>query len=66
MSTLDIEIKKDLAMRELTEIEKKELSEILMKEYSISSLRRLVKKPMTNAEIDAQLNKLRNEWERDI
>lgn len=54
------------ALKLLEDMEEKHLVEILKEPSKISSLRGLIKKPMSSEEIDKQLNEIRNEWQRDF
>lgn len=47
-------------------MEELNLIHIAKQTSKISSLRGMIKTPMTNEEIDKQLNELRLEWRKDV
>ena len=66
METIIIEITDQKAYKLLQGME--ELKLIKMKNYhrGISNLPKRIKSPMNETDIDNQLSKLRDEWQRDI
>ncbi|MGG7666421.1 hypothetical protein [Dyadobacter sp. BHUBP1] len=66
MKTIEIEITDDKALKLLLDMEEMHLIKVLRNRRPLSELRKQIKSPMTNQEIDSQLNTLRNEWKRDI
>jgi len=66
MQTLVIELTNQKAYRLLKELEDLQLIRVVKTPVKMSSLRKKVKNPMTEADIDRQLSELRNEWHRDI
>lgn len=66
MKTIEIEITNDKALKLLMDMEEMNLIKVVRKQTPLSALRSQVKAPMTEQEIETQLNTLRNEWKRDI
>ena len=66
MKTIEIEITDDKAMKLLLDMEEMHLIKVIRHQQPLSALRKQIKSPMTEQEIDSQLNTLRNEWRRDI
>ena len=66
MQTLVIELMNQKAYRLLKELEDLQLIRMVKTPVKMSSLRKKVKSPMTEADIDSQLSELCNEWQRDI
>ena len=66
METLIIELTNNKAYKLLQDMEELSLIRVIKKtSEKISSLPKKIKAPMTNADIDNQLNALRNELQRD-
>nr|WP_295934877.1 hypothetical protein [uncultured Dyadobacter sp.] len=66
MKTIEIEITDTKALKLLMDMEEMNLIKVVRKKATLSALRKQINAPMTNQEIDLQLNSLRNEWKRDI
>ncbi|GGI22529.1 hypothetical protein [Pedobacter mendelii] len=67
MDTLIIEVTDKKAYKLLMDLEELHLIKVIKKSSEkLSSLRLKIKSPMDNADIDKQLNQLRDEWTRDI
>jgi hypothetical protein len=66
MDTITIQLTNQKAYKLLEDMEELNLIHIVKQTSKISSLRGMIKTPMTNEEIDKQLNELRSEWQRDI
>lgn len=71
METLLISLKNEKAKQLLTDLAALDLIEIqeqqdVKSNIKLSELRHLIRKRMNEKEIDAQLQKLRDEWQRDI
>lgn len=67
MDTLVIEVTNKKAYKLLMDLEELHLIKVIKKSSEkLSSLRLQIKSPMDNADIDEQLNQLREEWSRDI
>jgi hypothetical protein len=66
MKTIEIELTNDKALKLLLDMEEMNLIKVVRKQPPLSALRKQVKVPMTDHEIDSQLSTLRNEWKRDI
>jgi hypothetical protein len=66
MQTVLVELTNQKAYRLLKELEDLQLIRVVKTPSNLSSLRKRVKTPMTEAEIDKQLTELRDEWHRDI
>jgi hypothetical protein len=66
MDTITIQLTNQKAYKLLEDMEELNLIQIVKKSPKLSSLRGMIKSPMTNEEIDKQLNDLRDEWQRDI
>ncbi|MET7254084.1 hypothetical protein [Dyadobacter fermentans] len=66
MKTVEIEITDDKALKLLMDMEEMHLIKFVQNRKPLSALRKQIKSPMTEQEIDSQLNALRNEWKRDI
>jgi hypothetical protein len=66
MKTIEIELTNDKALKLLLDMEEMNLIKVVRKQPPLSALRKQVKAPMTDHEIDSQLSTLRNEWKRDI
>lgn len=65
MKTIEIEITDEKAMKLLLDMEEMHLIKVIRNQQPLSVLRKQIKSPMTEQEIDAQLSTLRNEWKRD-
>jgi len=65
MDTVIIQLTNQKAYKLLLDMQELELIKLL-KSPDIASLRGMIKSPMSNEEIDKQLNELRNEWHRDF
>jgi chromosome segregation and condensation protein ScpB len=66
MDTLLIELTNQKAYRLLKELEELNLIRVVKKPAQLSSLRKKIRKPMSDDAIDQQLHEIRNEWQRDI
>ncbi|MGV3603770.1 MAG: hypothetical protein ACO1N1_21300 [Dyadobacter fermentans] len=66
MKTIEIEITDDKALKLLLDMEEMNLIKVVRKQPPLSALRREIKTPMTEQEIDSQLHTLRDEWKRNI
>jgi hypothetical protein len=66
MKKLIIELKDEKVYKLLQALEDLDLIRILKENPKLSALRGLVRSPMSNEEIDAQLSKIRGEWQGDI
>ncbi len=66
METLIIELTNQKAYKLLKELEELHLIRVIKKNVKISELRNQIKIQMNAETIDAQLNDLRGEWQRDI
>lgn len=66
MDTLVIELTNQKAYKLLKELEELHLIRVIKKQTKLSKLRNQIKTPMEGKAIDEQLNKLREEWHRDI
>jgi hypothetical protein len=66
MDTVIIQLTNQKAYKLLEDMEELDLIKVLKGSPDISSLRGLIKTPMSNEEIDKQLNEIRKEWERDF
>jgi len=66
MQTILIELKNQKAYRLLKELEDLQLIRLVKTPSKLSDLRKRVKTPMAETEIDKQLAELRSEWHRDI
>lgn len=66
METILIELTNQKAYRLLKELEDLQLIRVIKTPMKISLLRKKVKTPMVETEIDKQLSELRREWRRDI
>jgi hypothetical protein len=66
METILIELTNQKAYRILKELEDLDLIRVVKQTTKLSSLRRQISTPMSNDDIDAQLNSIRKEWQRDI
>lgn len=67
MNTLTIELTNTKAYQLIRDMEEMDLIRILdKKNVDMSSLRKKIKTPMDDAEIDKQLNAMRGEWQRNI
>ncbi|MFC1223653.1 hypothetical protein ACFE6N_07575 [Pedobacter sp. BG31] len=66
MDTLIIELTNQKAYKLLKELEELHLIRVIKKNVKISELRNQIKNQMNAETIDAQLNDLRGEWQRDI
>jgi len=65
MDTVIIQLTNQKAYKLLLDMQELELIKLL-KSPDIASLRGMVKTPMSNEEIDKQLNEMRDEWNRDF
>jgi len=66
MDTVIIQLTNQKAYKLLEDMEELDLIKVLKGSQNISSLRGLIKTPMSNEEIDQQLNEIRKEWQRDF
>lgn len=66
MDTLIIELTNQKAYKLLKELEELHLIRVIKKNIKTSELRNQIKNQMNEKSIDAQLNDLRGEWQRDI
>ncbi|ARS41433.1 hypothetical protein CA265_17940 [Sphingobacteriaceae bacterium GW460-11-11-14-LB5] len=66
MDTLIIELTNQKAYKLLKELEELHLIRVIKKTVKTSELRNQIKSQMNAEAIDAQLNDLRGEWQRDI
>ena len=66
MDTIIIQLTNQKAYKLLEDMEELNLIRIIKEPTGLSSLRGRVKSPMSNEEIDKQLNEIRNEWQRDF
>ncbi|WP_316769301.1 hypothetical protein [Pedobacter frigiditerrae] len=66
MDTLVIELTNQKAYKLIKELEELHLIRVVKKHTKLSFLRDKIKTPMESEVIDEQLNKLREEWQRDI
>jgi hypothetical protein len=66
MTTLMIELTNDKALKILQDLEELQLIRVVKKPLQLSSLRTRIKTRMSEEAIDQQVNKLRDEWQRDI
>ena len=66
METVIVQLTNKKAYKLLENLEELELIKLLKKTPDISSLRGMVKMPMSNEEIDNQLNEIHDEWQRDF
>lgn len=66
MDTLIVEVTNDKAYKLLENMEELKLIRVLKKKADgILNLRGKIQTPMTNTEIENQLNVMRKEWQRD-
>lgn len=66
MDTVIIQLTNQKAYKLLEDMGELDLIKVLKGSPDISSLRGLIKNPMSNEDIDKQLNEIRNEWQRDF
>lgn len=66
METLEIELTNQKALKLLQDMEELKLIRVIRKKTNLSSLRGTIKSPMTNNQIDDQLDSIRNEWQKSI
>ena len=66
METVIIQLTNQKAYKLLQDMEELDLIRVLKEPVKLSSLRGQIKIPMSNEEIDKQLNAIRNEWQRDF
>ena len=66
MEQLVIEITNQKAYKLLRDLEELNIIKVLKEPSNLSALRKKIQTRMTNADIDEQLGKLRDEWARDI
>ena len=66
MDTLLIELTNHKAYKLIKELEELHLIRVIRKHSKLSDLREKIKSPIESKNIDEQLNKLRDEWQRDI
>lgn len=66
METILIELTNQKAYRLLKELEDLKLIRVIKTPTKISALRKKIKTPMAETEIDKQLSELRSDWHRDI
>ncbi len=64
MDTVIIQLTNKKAYKLLEDMEELDLIRVIKEPTKLSSLRGLIKSPMTNEEIDKQLNDIRDEWQR--
>ena len=66
MDTVIIQLTNQKAYKLLEDMEELDLIKVLKGSPDISSLRGLIKTPMSNEDIDKQLKEIRKEWQRDF
>lgn len=66
METVIIELTNKKAYKLLEDMEELDLIKVLREPIKLSSLRGQIRTPMSNEEIDKQLNEIRKEWQRDF
>jgi len=66
MEKFEIEISNPKALKLLQDMEELNLIKVVKKKMDLSSLRKQIKSPMSETEINTQINQIRNEWQRDI
>jgi hypothetical protein len=66
METVIVQLTNKKAYKLLEDMEELELIKLLKKSPDTPSLNGMIKTPMSNEDIDKQLNELRNEWQRDF
>jgi hypothetical protein len=66
MDTVIIQLTNQKAYKLLEDMEELNLIRILKSPLNLSSLRGIIKTPMSNEEIDKQLSEIRKEWQRDF
>lgn len=66
METFVIELTNQKAYKIIKELEELHLIRVIKASTKISSLRGQLQTPMSNEDIDSQLNTIRSEWQRDI
>ena len=66
MDTVIIELTNQKAYKLLEDMEELNLIRLIKEPTKLSSLRGRIKSPMSNEEIDKQLNNIRDEWQRDF
>jgi hypothetical protein len=66
MDTVIIQLTNQKAYKLLQDMEELDLIKVLKEPLKMSSLRGQVRTPMSNEEIDKQLNAIREEWQRDF
>jgi hypothetical protein len=66
MDTVIIQLTNRKAYKLLQDMEELDLIRVLKEPIKLSSLRGQIRTPMSNEEIDKQLNAIRKEWQRDF
>ena len=66
METLVIELTNQKAYKLIKELEELHLIRVIKAPSKLSSLRKKIQNPMSDEDIDKQINTLRDEWQRDI
>jgi hypothetical protein len=66
METIVIELTNQKAYKILKELENLHLIRVIKETTKLSSLRKKIQAPMNEEDINAQLNTIRKEWQRDI
>ena len=66
METLVIELTNQKAYKLIKELEELHLIRVIKSPSKLSSLRKKIQNPMSDEDIDKQINTLRDEWQRDI
>jgi hypothetical protein len=66
METLVIELTNQKAYKLIKELEELHLIRVIKSPSKLSSLRNKIQNPMSEDDIDKQINTIRDEWQRDI
>jgi hypothetical protein len=66
METIEIELTNQKALKLLEDMEELNLIKVIKRKQKVSSLRSKIQTQMSEKEIDAQLDTLRDEWKRTI
>jgi hypothetical protein len=66
MDTVIIQLTNQKGYKLLQDMEELDLIRVLKEPMKLSSLRGQIRTPMSNEEIDKQLNAIREEWQREI
>jgi len=66
METVVVQLTNKKAYKLLEDLEELELIKLLKKSPDVSTLKGAIKTPMSNEDIDKQLNQIRGEWQRDF